>query len=374
MQENNSPENLIKKYLKGTCTEQEKALVESWHLHDLSQSTAKPSKHTIQSAYNRGRRALDAHLQAERPVRKLWPRIAAAASLLIVLSIGTLLFLKNPADKIASQTDIAPGGNHAILTLSNGQKINLTDAKDGALAQQGKVTVSKTADGNVSYLSQNKDIGTSAAIDYNTMSTPAGGQYHLVLEDGTGVWLNAASSIKFPTAFTGAERKVEITGEVYFEVAHNAAKPFKVLSNKQAIKVLGTHFNVNAYPDEENVKTTLLEGSVRVSNSHNSIIIKPGQQSIARAGDLRINQTVDLDEVMAWKNGYFRFTDENIESVMRKLSRWYNIEVQYQASIPNDGFNGVISRSKNISQVLKMLEKTKAVHFKIEGRRVTVIQ
>jgi transmembrane sensor len=376
MQEKYSPEKLIKKYLEGTCNEREKELVESWHLQDLSQSNIEPAQQRIAHAYAKGREAIIARMQSEQPVRKLWPRIAAAASIFILLGIGTFFLPTkqvNPASTANYLSDIAPGGNRAILTLGNGEQINLTGAKNGRLAQQGAVSINKTADGNLTYQS---NIGRAniSEVAYNIMSTPVGGQYHLVLGDGTNVWLNAASSIKYPTVFAGSERKVEVTGEVYFEVAHNAAKPFRVVFKQQVVEVLGTHFNINAYADEASIKTTLLEGSVKVSNSNTSIIIKPGQQAVFQNGHLSMNPAANLDEAVAWKNGYFQFKDEKIASVMRKLSRWYDIELQYQGQASEEGFNGTISRAKNISQVLNMLERTKAVHFKIDGRRVVIIQ
>jgi transmembrane sensor len=376
MQEKQSPEKLIKKYLEGTCDEREKELIESWHLHDLSQSKIEPSEQEIEHVYVKGRRALIAHMELEQPVRKLWPRIAAAASILFLLGIA-VFFLQNKNVNSTSPvnylSDVAPGGNRAILTLGNGRQINLTGAKNGQLAKSGTISINKTADGNITYQSGAEQASIDK-VEYNTMSTPVGGQYHLILGDGTGVWLNAASSISYPTAFTGAERKVEVTGEVYFEVAHNAAKPFRVIANQQVVEVLGTHFNINAYTSEVSTKTTLLEGSVKVFAGNTSVTIKPGQQSVIRDGHLSVNPVVDLDEAVAWKNGYFKFKDENIASVMRKLSRWYNIELQYKGKASAEGFNGTISRSKNISQVLSMLERTKAVHFKIDGRRVEVIQ
>lgn len=378
MDQKYSPEELIHKYNEGTCTEDERALIESWHLHDLSQSSFEPSQETIQNVNTRTRQAIMAHARADRPVRRLWPqRMIAAASILFFLALGAYFFYNKSgsaaltADPVA---DVAPGGNKAVLTLGNGQRIILNGAKNGKLALQGNISIDKTTDGNVTYRPHNtQQASNSSEIIYNTMSTPIGGQYELTLADGTKVWLNAASSIKYPTTFSGNERKVEITGEVYFEVAHNAAMPFRVVSDQQVVEVLGTHFNINAYHDEENIRTTLLEGSVKVSAEKNTMIIKPGQQAVLKAGELA-RREADVNEAVAWKNGYFLFNDEKISSIMRKLSRWYDIDVRYQGSPTNEGFNGAISRFKNISQVLKMLEKTKAVHFKTEGRRVTIIQ
>jgi len=304
-----------------------------------------------------------------------WSRWVAAASIAALLGISGLYLITreriSPVSKTAAN-DIAPGGNHAILTLSDGKKIMLSDAKNGNLAQLPDVSVIKTSDGNISYQTTSPKPSPSL-IQYNVVSTPLGGQYHLTLSDGTNAWLNAASSIKYPTSFNGSERKVEITGEVYFEVAHNKAKPFRVVSAGQLVEVLGTHFNINAYTNESNIKTTLIEGSVRVSGTNQTKTIKPGEQAELSAKGISI-KPADTEESIAWKNGYFRFNDENIESIMRKLSRWYNIEVSFKGPISQEGFNGKISRYKNISQVLKMLEQTMAVHFQIEGRRVSVMK
>jgi len=322
----------------------------------------------------------DIHAEIKRrepaKVRPIYYRITAAASILFFLCLGTYYYIGKNARQQTTQiqiNDIGPGGNKAILTLANGQHIVLTNAKNGQLALQGNTSITKTTDGNITYNQAKGQTSVLSTLAYNTVSTPIGGQYHLTLTDGTNVWLNAASSITYPTAFTGAERKVEIIGEVYFEVAHNAAKPFRVQSNQQVVEVLGTHFNINAYGDENETKTTLLEGSVKVTGSNGTKFIKPGQQAILKDNNLAITEA-NVEEAVAWRNGYFRFNDEKIGSVMRKLSRWYNIDVTFEGGMPVEGFNGKISRYKNISQVLKMLEKTKAVHFKVEGRRVAVMQ
>lgn len=378
MDELNPPERIsliAKKWQEGTITELEKEAFEEWYagFEDVLE---------IDSA--------ESHEEAERRLYNLiarrgnigpkrgpkWPRVAAAAAILLSLGIGSYYYITKPNQEQIAQiqvNDVVPGGNKAVLTLANGQHVVLTSAKNGRLAIQGNTEITKTADGNIVY---NQTTGESAAISaltYNTVSTPVGGQYHLTLTDGTNVWLNAASSIKYPIAFTGGERKVEIFGEAYFEVAHNAAKPFRVRSNHQVVEVLGTHFNINSYADETATKTTLLEGSVKVTGSNGFKFIKPGQQAVLSGNNLSVAQA-DVEEAVAWKNGYFRFNDEKIASIMRKLSRWYNIDVSFEGKMLEEGFNGKISRYKNISQTLKMLEKTKAVHFKVEGRRVTVIQ
>jgi len=217
-------------------------------------------------------------------------------------------------------------------------------------------------------------IATTNMVMYNTITTPRGGQYQLVLADGTKVWLNAASSLKFPTAFAGDERRVELTGEGYFEVLHNDKKPFLVDTRNGIIQVLGTHFNINAYDNEMTVNTTLLEGSIKVFNESAFVILKPGQQSVInKRGEIRINKGIDVDEVVAWKNGKFQFGEAmSIEMIMRQLARWYDIEVEYKTK-ETGHIGGSISRNVNVSKVLEMMEMTGAAKFQVNGRNVTVL-
>lgn len=311
--------------------------------------------------------------------RKLW---MAAASVLIVLVAGLSYFYlsKNPYIEVRGnvvkntmlKNDIVPGGNKAILTLSNGSTIVLDSAQNGTLTQQGNTKIVKLNDGKLAY--QKDKNNNAVAIQYNTITTPRGGQYQLVLADGSNVWLNAASSIRFPTSFNGRERDVQITGEAYFEVAHNAEMPFHVKVNGMEISVLGTHFNVNAYDDEKVIKTTLLEGSIKVSKGSEIVLIAPGDQAqIAENTDkIDIKRNVDLEEIVAWKNGKFIFQNADIHSIMKQLERWYNITVSYEGKISNEEFVGVISRDVNISQILNILEKTESIKFEIDGKEVTV--
>jgi transmembrane sensor len=317
--------------------------------------------------------------QKNRKINGWKPYMVAASLFFLVI---TSLYLHNY--KLSNKTKspkaynqkIRPGGNNAYLTLSNGKKIALNDKKDGVLAMQNGVQILKTGDGRITY----SVTGTNMVTDnsYNVIETPKGGQYQITLPDGTRVWLNAASSLKYPSAFKGNERKVELSGEAYFEVSKNKAMPFKVMTNTQTVEVLGTHFNINGYSEELVTKTTLLEGSVSVKNNHNttSVVISPGQQAriMANVNDKIGVVEADTEEVMAWKNNYFRFNNENIKSVMRKISRWYDVNVEYEGNISDEEFNGTISRTKNIAQVLEMLEDTKSVHFKVEGRRIVVMQ
>lgn len=306
-----------------------------------------------------------AHPQVRRSTRRLWLRVAVAASVILALSSGVYLVLHKPAEQQGSalvKNDIAPGHNQATLTLANGQKIILTKGLSGQLAVQNNTTINATQN-TITYNAKEK---SSDLVSYNTLTTARGEQspYPLVLADGTKVWLNAESSITFPTAFNQKERIVKLSGEAYFEVAHNAKQPFKVQTDKQTIEDIGTSFDVNAYADEPTTKTTLIEGSVKVNN----ITLKPNQQT-----DGTHIKTVDTDIITAWKNGKFHFEGEDIQTVMRQLAHWYNIEVRYEGTLPSQGFYAGISRNRNISEILKQLEKTQGVHFKVEGRRVTVI-
>lgn len=282
--------------------------------------------------------------------------IVAAAALFFYLKPAAGPLVKHNTPKPVTQ-DIGPGGNKAVLTLADGSQ--------KALDSAARLSY-RNATGN--------PLTEGGQPVYHTISTPLSGQYQLVLADGSRVWLNAGSSIKFPTAFSSAERSVEIKGEVYFEVMPDKKRPFKVHSGRQLLEVLGTHFNVNAYDDEEEIKTTLLEGSVKVSSGKANRILGPGQQSrMGSTGNMSV-VNVDLEEAVSWKNGYFIFDNEDIRSVMRKISRWYGVEVVYANAQISENFGGTVSKFENVSQVLKILEATGTIHFKIEGRRIIVMQ
>lgn len=314
-------------------------------------------------------------------VRMNWYKWVAAA--IIIVMLGTTAYFtiyRQPgSNEIANEAtpqerfknDILPGGNKAVLTLADGSTIILDDAQNGALAQQGNTKVIKLG-GKLSYDPANS--GTNEVL-YNTIATPRGGQYQIELPDGSQVWLNAASSLRFPTAFAGKERRVEISGEAYFEVAKNKAMPFVVGVNGAEVQVLGTHFNVMAYGEEKALKTTLLEGSVRFVSGSKKSMLKPGQQSqLNKEGQVKVLSSVDVEEVMAWKNGMFHFENADIEKVMRELSRWYDVEVVYQTENIKQLFVGQVSRHLKLSEVLTALEQlTDDVKFKIEGKRIIVM-
>jgi len=377
--EKENAQDILLKYQAGNCTDEEKALVEDWLLYGVTDDIDLNELEILEDLLIIRRR-----LNIDKPQTetiRLWPRIAAAASVILALSFGGYFILhKNHSQQITKiqPRDIGPGGNKAILTLANGTSIVLNSAKNGILAQQGNVLVNKTANGDVVYQAAKSGAGNDQNQNiYNTITTPRGGQYHLVLADGTNVWLNAASSIKYPTAFLGKDRRVEITGEAYFEVIHNAAKPFRVVGGGQTVEVLGTHFNINTYTDEDVVKTSLLEGSVMVSAANTAVMIKPGQQArlFAAGGKQKINvvNDADMDEAVAWKNGFFQFDNENLAGIMRNVSRWYDVDVYYKGNnLQGQLFSGRLSRFKNVSQLLKKLELTGAVHFKVEGKQIIV--
>lgn len=301
-----------------------------------------------------------------------WRKIAVAASILVAIGIGSLiLFQKKDQShvKVVLKTthDKQPGKTGAILTLSNGSKIVLDSVGNGLLANQNNTTVSKSNGGLV------YKAGANTKLVFNTMTTPRARQYNLELSDGTKVWLNASSSITFPTSFAANERKVILTGEAYFEVAKDKKRPFRVLINGVKINVLGTHFNVNAYDDEDNIKTTLLEGSVLITDKTEKVLLKPGQQAQKqKSGAIIVNNNVNLEEVIGWKNGVFYFENASLQTVLRQISRWYDVDVVFEKGVPVRTFEGEIQRSLQLSQVLKILEKNK-VHFKIEGNILRVM-
>ncbi len=361
---------LIEKFRSGTANEAEIALMESWY---LSYREPETTGFDIEER-SKDLEAVFLNLQEVQPTKKkLWRRqLSIAASLLVLFSVGFYLHTSNKTpmslEQAALKNDIKPGGNKAYLTLSDGTRIALNDVKNGEVAQQSGIDITKTEDGTIVYTAKDQNAGQASS---NTFETPFGGQYQLQLPDGSKVWLNSASSLTYPTSFaTLKERKVMLTGEAYFEISKDKEKPFVVQTAKQEVKVLGTHFNIDAY--ERAVKTTLLEGSIKVKTKNEEKMLHPGEQSSVQL-DLIDIQTADLYQVMAWKNGDFVFEGASLGSIMKQISRWYNVDLKYEGKIADLKFGGSISRTKNINEVLKVLEMTKGVHFKIEGRRILVM-
>jgi ferric-dicitrate binding protein FerR (iron transport regulator) len=313
------------------------------------------------------------------PVYKKYGWIAAAAVIIVLAGsvyIWRMAAKQPPVAAIQPESDVAPGGNKATLTLAGGKRIVLDSAANGSIAQQGNVNIVKLNNGQLVYNLN----GNAGEVWMNTMTTPVGGQYQLTLPDGTKVWLNAASSITYPSAFAGANRNVSITGEAYFEVAKDIARPFIVnVNNESEIKVLGTHFNVNAYTDETAARTTLLEGSVNVSvigpslTGIKSAILKPGEQAVvADNSPLTIDHSPDVEQAVAWKNGRFNFNGADLHTVMRQLTRWYGINVKYEGNVTDEIFQGELTRDLKLSQVLRILGKME-IKFRIEGKTLVVI-
>lgn len=312
---------------------------------------------------------------------KLWPKVrklVAAACILIVCGVAGKYVLNQAgkskvADGQFSTTKIVQGGNRAVLALANGQKIILDTAGVGKLTNSGSAVIYKAKDGQIVFdASVLKAQKAGTEIAYNTLSTPRGGQYTVKLPDGSTVWLNAVSSLKFPSVFSGNQRVVELSGEGYFEISKDKSRPFRVKTGTQDVEVLGTHFNINAYLDEPVVATTLLEGSIKVAqrSSGKTALLTPGQQSRMGTG-INILE-VDTEQFVDWKDGYFKFSRENIQSIMRKVARWYDVEVVYEGNMTQEGFVGTVPRSKDIVEVLNALKLTGVIDYKIEGKKVII--
>jgi transmembrane sensor len=311
--------------------------------------------------------------------RRGWQKLAVAALVLVIAGKAVLYFLpRTPGAKkpLASGQpvhyahDLPPGRNNAILTLADGHTITLDSAANGGLAQQGNTKVIKL-NGQIAYKNAGSTQGDEVIL-LNTITTARGNQYQLILSDGSKVWLNAVSSLRFPTSFKGKERRVEVTGEAYFEIAKDAARPFIVQAGGGEIDVLGTHFNVNAYADESSVKTTLLEGAVAVKRDAALQKLSPGQQAeFTPKGAITLSKNVDVTQETAWKDGFFWFNNTDIHTLMRQVSRWYDVEVEFKGEITDDGFTGKVPRSVPLSKLLNVLEQYE-LHFKIEGKKIIV--
>jgi transmembrane sensor len=376
---NNTAKNLLEKYKKGNCTAAELALLESWYLIEDNQATDITIE-DLDNAKNKIWATLPVQNFTTNQLTKHWlglpfnfNTIAAAAIVTICLSFSLYFYTykQQAVSTIAKrQNSIVPGSTKAVLTLADGSTIELNKANNGTLANQAGAKVVSTNDGRLVY--ENNTLTKSEEIQYNLLTIPRGGYYTLTLIDGTKVWLNSESSLKYPTEFLGNERLVTLTGEAYFEVAHINNKPFKVIANNQTVEVLGTHFNINAYTNEEQIATTLLQGSVKVSTANNAKILKPGQQANVFNNNITL-KTVNVDDVVAWVNNDFVFENEELGSIMRKVARWYDIDVVCPTKMQDMQFTGSISRTKNIKQVLRIMDLTGTVHFKFEGRRITVM-
>jgi hypothetical protein len=311
-----------------------------------------------------------------RRARVVRIRTIAAAAILITLIVGGYYFMTQHASKENGVESIAngrggekliPGSSKAILTLGSGENITLDSAKAGTLTRQGETTL-VISNGVLTY----KAEGNAGTIAFNTVRTPNGGQYHLKLADGTDVWLNAASSLRFPTAFQGKERLVEIIGEAYFEVAHDAAKPFKVATNGTLVEVLGTHFNVDAYEDDGQWKTTLVEGKIKIVHGNASAVLLPGYQArVSVAKGMSVVKDANVEAALAWKKGNFQFENADLKTVMNQIARWYDVEVVYNGTVPKEHYRFIIPRSTPASSLIRILNAG-GIHCKLDGKKIIV--
>lgn len=406
MPDSRNIENLFQKYISNTCSREEMGqllgMIENENQDHAFAKQLKAHWDKIAEQANNG----DVNVQdkfaqlmrevrmftaddmvPERKTKRWYVRLAAAAIVFCLLSAGAYFLLKRDSSSAQvakkentvqnkNNNDVLPGKNTAILTLADGSTVALDETQNGIVSTQGNAKVVKLDNGMLTYKTSDH---RPAEMVYNTITTPKGGQYQLILSDGSKVWLNAASSLKFPATFTGKDRKVELLGEAYFEVAPLTPKgghekmPFKVEAEGMEVEVLGTHFNINSYENETSSRTTLLEGSVKINHGNTTDFLKPGQQArLNRDGDIKIINDADVDEAIAWKEGRFQFNRSDIHDVMRQVARWYDVSVEYKG-IVSSHFGGTVSRDVNLSQVLKMLELTGELKFQVEGRKVTVV-
>ena len=377
---------LISGYMQQTLTEREKIELDDWinqsrqnlKLFEELTDPGKVEKYAAimqQMNKKRIRDKIDQRIYAGNLLNRPIIKWVIAASIIGITIITFFIFFKSAGPTInpdiAGTVIIKPGSDRATLKLSDGSVMILDSMQNGMIKNEKGVVIRKSADGQVEYTNDTVPLKEEA---FNTISTPRGGQYRVTLSDGTKAWLNAASSIKYPVVFNDTVRKVEITGEVYFEVTKDKTKPFKVTVNDVAVEVLGTRFNINGYGDEPGIKVSLVEGIINVSSKHKSSMMHPGQQAtINSAGDLDLMDK-DMDEVTAWKEGYFRWKKENIQDIMRQVARWYDVDVVYKDDIRNENFGGIVSRKDSISKVLKIMESTATIHFKTEGKKIIVIK
>lgn len=382
---------LIEKYLHNTASQEEIDSLFAWYRSELSAEVeweldeAEDEAHVKTMIFSK---IVNDERISRRRINPIYYAISIAASILLFLVAGLYYYSGSvtekmtAADKVVAKAkpkDILPGGRKAILTLADGRKIVLDDSQNGIVINQNGINVHKNSNGIIEYTLTNQrkgapdELADNAKVIYNTIETPVGGKFQLNLADGSKVWLNSASSLRFPVIFTNDTRQVELKGEAYFEVSRDIHRKFSVRSGNQSVEVLGTHFNINAYSDEPTITTTLIEGKVRVIelNTKESQILQPGEQSKVDR-NIRIQRTTDTQTEVAWKDGYFYFENAPIETVMRQLGRWYGVTAKYEGVLPQHHFAGAISTNLTLLEVLEILEKSN-VHFRLEGKEVVVM-
>ena len=383
-------QKLVEKYLHGTASEEETHRLFNWYKSELNVERTldldefedeEDFKETLFSGIH------ISDLKNENHTRSKIYSLAAAACVLLFMVSGLYFYNKsntvkpNVTQKVVvrkNTNDIKAGGVKAILTLADGKQVILDDSKNGIVIDQGGIKIHKNSKGVIEYslterLNQDYTEDKEPQVVYNTIQTPAGGKFQLNLADGSKVWLNSESSLRFPVFFSGDSREVQLEGEAYFEVSKDQHKKFSVRSGNQTVEVLGTHFNINAYANEPSMTTTLIEGAVKVieMNTNKSQILKPGEQAIV-SKDIKVQHKEDIQADLAWKEGYFNFENANIETVMRQLGRAYGITTRYETSMPETHFEGAISTNLSLLEVLDILQKSN-IHFRLEGREVVVM-
>ena len=381
---------LITKFLGGTATPEEMQLLERWYeAFDASglafETTSREEADSMRRSLAAIREKIARESGTGKPVLIMKRRQGSlyrwtAAAAVLVLAGVAAYFLSGPrhlsappAHVVSARQDIGPGSRKAVLTLGNGRTIALDSLRQGVLSRQGNTSVVKVKRGLLTYSRQRQSDAKAKDIPYNTVTTPRGGRYQIVLADGSRVWLNSSSSIRFPTRFSGTGREVSVTGEVYFEIAPRRGIPFVVTAGKVSVAVLGTHFNVMAYPDEPAVKTTLLEGSVKVARGAKTLVLKPGQQADVNAeGAMKLVTDVNTDEIIAWKNNLFWFDGNDIREVMNALARWYDVDIDITGNIP-DRFTGSIPMDLPFSKVFGMLQQTGRINYRIVGDKKIIV-
>ncbi|MBV7533730.1 FecR family protein [Chitinophaga sp. sic0106] len=376
---------LLDKYLAGTISAGEKKHLEAMlasdqyrdylesHIdHDWEQLPATPDKTDPvgEAIFSR----IQEHNATTVPVssRRIWA--AAAVAAILITGVGLYITLKpSPAKQLVAAnkpTDVGPGGDKAILTLANGQKVVLDSGRQGVILSQAGITVQKNGTGQIVYeVSGNNE----APVEYNTITTPPGGQFQVVLPDGSRVWLNSCSSLHFPTSFKAKQRSVDLKGEGYFEIAANEHQPFNVTVNEINIQVLGTRFNVMAYADEEDIRTTLLQGAVKLWSNNQPLVLKPGEEGRFNRKQATMTTVAgNEEEALAWKNGYFSFEHADLKSIIRQLGRWYDLEIIYEGALPEARFMGMISRNGPLSGAMNVL-KGMGVNSRLEGKTLVIM-
>lgn len=369
--------DLIQRYLKGNTTPEEASALHEWYdsFDDSEVSLPMEPGEDRQLLEQRLLNRLRPVMQPEERVKPLrYRRYLVAASVIILIGVAgiaglQLRFSSHKKNIIATNLpakEVQPANKKALLTLADGSTIALDDAANGALGKQGGASIIKNTKGQLSY--QADEAG--GAVVYNTLTVPRGGQFQLILPDGTKVWLNSASSLRYPTAFRGADRKVILQGQAYFEIAGKASQPFKVQANEMEVVVLGTRFDMMAYADEPTINATLLDGKIKVQDQ----ILRPGQQAVlALAGHQLTVKEADVNKIMAWKNGLFVFNNMDLPTILREIARWYDVEIVYNTAPGKELYGGGISRNLNLSAVLHVLEENGTNHFKIDGNKVIVL-